>query len=68
MPPIVLEAMAKGLLVITTLAGGTPEALGDCGYLLPATDDDNNRARAELTRQKMLKACLNLIAQTLAAG
>jgi len=46
MPAVVLEAMAKGLPVIATPAGGTPEALGDCGHLLPETDDDNVRARA----------------------
>ena len=38
--------MAKGLPVIGTPAGGTPEALGDCGHLLPETDDGNVRARA----------------------
>ena len=46
MPAVVLEAMAKGLPVIATPAGGTPEALGDCGHLLPETDNDNVRARA----------------------
>ena len=46
MPAVVLEAMAKGLPVIATPAGGTPEALGDCGHLLPETDDDNVCARA----------------------
>ena len=38
--------MAKGLPVIATPAGGTPEALGDCGHLLPETDNGNARARA----------------------
>ncbi|MEE8171908.1 MAG: glycosyltransferase family 4 protein [Alphaproteobacteria bacterium] len=46
MPAVVLEAMAKGLPVIATPAGGTPEALGDCGFLLPEIDDDNARAGA----------------------
>lgn len=96
MPAVVLEAMAKGLPVIATPVGGTPEALGDCGYLLPATEDDNSRARAlaaaildwagdpearrhagargsararaKFTRQLMLSAYLDVIAQTLAAG
>ena len=96
MPAVVLEAMAKGLPVIATPAGGTPEALGDCGYLLPASEDDNSRARAltkaivnwagdpearrragargrtraraKFTRQQMLSAYLDVIAQTLAAG
>jgi len=95
MPAVVLEAMAKGLPVIATPAGGTPEALGDCGYLLPATEDDNSRARAlakaivnwagdpqarrcagasgrtraraKFTRQQMLSAYLDVIAQILAA-
>lgn len=35
MPLVVLEAMAKGLPVIATAAGGTAEALGDTGRLLP---------------------------------
>ncbi len=45
MPGCVLEAMAKGVPVIATRAGGTPEALGDCGQLLPEAADDNARAR-----------------------
>ena len=45
MPGSVLEAMAKGVPVIATRAGGTPEALGDCGQLLPEAADDNARAR-----------------------
>lgn len=45
MPGCVLEAMAKGVPVIATRAGGTPEALGDCGQLLPEASDDNARAR-----------------------
>ena len=40
-PAVVLEAMTMGLPVITT-----PEALGDCCYSLPVTDDNNSRARA----------------------
>ena len=46
MPGSVLEAMAKGVPVIATPAGGTPEALGDCGHLLPETEDENGRASA----------------------
>jgi glycosyltransferase involved in cell wall biosynthesis len=46
MPGCVLEAMAKGVPVIATPAGGTPEALGDCGTLLADIADDNARARA----------------------
>ncbi|MDP6474238.1 MAG: glycosyltransferase family 4 protein [Alphaproteobacteria bacterium] len=46
MPGCVLEAMAKGVPVIATPAGGTPEALGDCGHLLPETEDENTRASA----------------------
>ena len=62
--------MAKGLPVIGTPAGGTPEALGDCGHLLPETNDDNVRARArtKFTRKKMLNAYLDVIAEILAAG
>ena len=44
MPGSVLEAMAKGVPVIATRAGGTPGALGDCGQSLPDTADDNARA------------------------
>ena len=40
MPAVVLEANTKGLPVIAT-----PEALGDCGNLLPTTDDDISRSR-----------------------
>lgn len=45
MPAVVLEAMAKGLPVIASRAGGTPEALGDCGFLLADADGDYARAR-----------------------
>jgi len=54
--------------VIAAPAGGTPEALGDCGQLLPEEGDDNARARAKFTRQKMLYAYLDVIAQTLVAS
>lgn len=35
MPLSVLEAMAGGLPVLATAVSGTPEALGECGVLLP---------------------------------
>ncbi|MEM8859061.1 MAG: glycosyltransferase family 4 protein [Chloroflexota bacterium] len=35
MPLVILEAMAKGLPVIATEVSGTPEAIGDAGFLLP---------------------------------
>jgi glycosyltransferase involved in cell wall biosynthesis len=40
MPLVVLEAMAKGVPVVATAVSGTPEALGDTGYLLDAPSDD----------------------------
>jgi glycosyltransferase involved in cell wall biosynthesis len=38
-PYALVEAMAKGLPIIATRAGGIPEALGDCGVLLPWPQD-----------------------------
>ncbi len=46
MPSSVIEAMAKGVPVIATPAGGTSEALGDCGTLLSDSADDEALARA----------------------
>jgi glycosyltransferase involved in cell wall biosynthesis len=40
MPLAVIEAMAKGLPVMATAVGGTPEAVGDCGCLLPNPNED----------------------------
>lgn len=69
MPLSVIEGMAKGLPVIATSVGGTPEALGDIGYLLPDPVNDPKATTSGLisalrtlatdyeSRQKIGEAC-----------
>jgi glycosyltransferase involved in cell wall biosynthesis len=52
MPICIMEAMAKGLPVAATAVSGTPEELGDTGYLLP----DPNKVPAEEVSGALVKA------------
>jgi glycosyltransferase involved in cell wall biosynthesis len=58
LPHVVLEAMALGVPVVATAAGGTPEALRDTleGYLVPVGDTSLLRSRlAELLADEALR-------------
>lgn len=60
-PHVVLEAMAAGLAVVATAAGGTPELVthGETGLLVAPGDDDALRAALErLVREDALRGRL----------
>lgn len=54
MPLTVMEAMAKGLPPLCTEVGGTAEAIGDAGILLPPPGDDGRTVAALVTALEAL--------------
>ncbi|MBP7053704.1 MAG: glycosyltransferase family 4 protein [Phycisphaerae bacterium] len=56
-PSVLLEAMAAGLAIITTTAGGCPEVVGEAGLLVQPRDPAGIRARLqELVQSAGLRA------------